>query len=107
MLALVWTIALLGVFLKLKYKHRLKALRVATYLVMGWLVVLTGDALVASLPEDGLWLLAVGGVVYTLGVVFYLGHKIPYNHAIWHCFVLGGSVCHFFAVYHYVMPISA
>lgn len=104
MLMLVWGIAFFGIFLKLKFKHRFALLRVATYLVMGWLVVLTGDDLLASVPKGGIILLALGGIVYTVGVVFYLGKKIPYNHAIWHLFVLGGSACHFLSVYYYVLP---
>jgi hemolysin III len=104
MFVLIWGIAFLGIFLKLRFKHRFKIMRVATYLVMGWLVVLTGDDLLASVPEGGLFLLALGGVIYTLGVIFYLGKRIPYNHAIWHMFVLGGSTCHFFSVYFYVLP---
>lgn len=104
MFAVVWGIALVGIILKLKFKHRLKALRVATYLVMGWLVVLTGQDLVVALPHDGLTLLAIGGAVYTLGVIFYIGKRIPFNHAIWHLFVLSGSACHYFTIYYYVLP---
>jgi len=104
LLAVVWGIAFFGVFLKLKYKHRLQPLRVATYIVMGWLIVLSGDELTSSLPEGGLNLLILGGVIYTVGVIFYVFERIPYNHAIWHVFVLGGSVCHFFSVYLYVLP---
>lgn len=104
MFALVWGIAIFGIFLKIKFKHRFSLLRVATYIVMGWLVVLTGDELFAALPEDGIFLLTLGGIIYTLGVIFYLGERIPYNHAIWHMFVLGGSICHFFSIYYYVLP---
>jgi hemolysin III len=102
---IIWGIAAFGILLKVRFKHRFKILRVATYLVMGWLVVLTLDDLKAALPSDGLNLLFAGGLVYTLGVFFYLNKRIPYNHAIWHLFVLGGSVCHFFSIYFYVMPI--
>ena len=106
MFALVWGIAIFGIFLKIKFKHRFSLLRVATYIVMGWLVVLTGDELFAVLPEGGIFLLALGGIIYTLGVIFYLGERIPYNHAIWHVFVLGGSTCHFFSIYYYVLPVD-
>ncbi|MCP5163316.1 MAG: hemolysin III family protein [Hahellaceae bacterium] len=102
----VWLIALAGIILKLLFQHRFKALRVATYLVMGWLVVMASNSLMSNIEAGGLWLLLAGGLAYTVGVVFYLGHKIPYNHAIWHLFVLGGSICHYFAVYFYVMPMA-
>lgn len=101
---IIWGIAFFGILLKLKFKHRFKLLRVATYLVMGWLVVLTIDDLKAGLSSEGLSLLISGGVIYTLGVIFYLNKRIPYSHAIWHLFVLGGSVCHFFSIYFYVAP---
>ena len=100
LLALVWGIAFFGIFLKIRFKHRFSLLRVASYLLMGWLVILSAEDLLASVPEGGVFLLALGGIIYTLGVVFYLVERIPYNHAIWHLFVLGGSICHFFSVYY-------
>ena len=106
LLLVVWGIAFFGIFLKLRFKHRLAFLRVATYLVMGWLVILSGDDLISSLPEGGLFLLALGGLIYTVGVIFYVFDRIPYNHAIWHVFVLAGSACHFFSVYYYVLPLN-
>ncbi len=102
---IIWGIAVFGILLKVQFKHRFHLLRVATYLVMGWLVILTFDALKASLASGGLNLLIAGGVVYTLGVIFYLYERIPYSHAIWHLFVLGGSVCHYFSIYLYVSPV--
>ena len=69
---------------------------------MGWLVVLTFDDLKSTLAPNGLNLLFAGGIVYTLGVFFYLYERIPYSHAIWHLFVLGGSLCHFLSIYFYV-----
>lgn len=101
---IIWGIALFGILLKVKFKHRFKFLRVSTYLVMGWLVVLTFSDLKAALDPEGLNLLIAGGIVYTLGVFFYLVERIPYSHAIWHLFVLGGSMCHFFSIYGYVFP---
>ena len=99
---IIWGIAAFGILLKVKFKHRFHLLRVATYLVMGWLVVLTFDDLTASLASDGLKLLIAGGLIYTFGVIFYLYKQMPYSHAIWHLFVLGGSVCHFLSIYFYV-----
>lgn len=106
MFVAVWGIAIAGIILKMVFGHRFHNLRLATYLVMGWLVVLAGSDLVDSLASGGLTLLIIGGLTYTLGVIFYIGEKIPYNHAIWHLFVLGGSVCHYFAVYYYVLPVA-
>ncbi|WP_250655718.1 PAQR family membrane homeostasis protein TrhA [Alkalimarinus coralli] len=106
MFAAVWGIALLGIILKIVFKHRFHNLRLATYLIMGWLVVLAGADLVNSIASGGLTLLIAGGVTYTLGIIFYVGDRIPFNHAIWHLFVLGGSAFHYFAVYYYVLPIA-
>ena len=107
LLATVWSLALAGIACKLAWPHRFEALRVALYLVMGWLVVLAGDTLAASLSTTGLALLVAGGVTYTLGVVFYAVSAIPFNHAIWHLFVMGGSTCHYFAVVTAVLPFVA
>ena len=65
------------------------------------------EPLMAALPSAGIWLLAAGGVVYSLGVIFYLWERIPYNHAIWHLFVLGGTALQFFSVLFYVLPAGA
>jgi len=106
LLATVWSLALAGIACKLAWPHRFEALRVAIYLLMGWLIVLAGDSLAASLSATGLALLVAGGVTYTLGVVFYAVSAIPFNHAIWHLFVMGGSTCHYFAVVTAVLPFA-
>ncbi len=107
MMAAIWGIAAAGITLKLAFPLRFHLLRVASYVLMGWLVMLSGAELMEVLPSDGMTLLAVGGIVYTVGVVFYLGHSIPFNHAIWHLFVLGGSVFHFLSIYLYVLPVTS
>lgn len=104
---LVWGLAAFGITLKIKYRNRFTVLRVATYVVMGWLALLAGNELTASMASGGFMLLLIGGLVYTVGVIFYVFHQIPYNHAIWHLFVLGGSACHYFAIYYYVLPQQA
>ncbi len=104
--AIVWGLALAGIACKLAWPHRFTALRVAIYLVMGWLIVFAGDTLSANLPTAGIVLLTAGGITYTLGVVFFAISAIPFNHAIWHLFVLGGSTCHYFAVYAAVLPFG-
>lgn len=100
----VWTLALLGIACKLCWPHRFAVLRVAIYLLMGWMIVLASGEMVTSLSPTGITLLAAGGITYTLGVVFYAVRAIPYNHAIWHLFVIAGSVCHYFAIYSTVLP---
>lgn len=101
--AVIWGLAIAGIALKLVFGHRFKPLQITIYLLMGWLVVVASKDLAQSMSEMGLELVVAGGVTYTLGVVFYLIKKIPYNHAIWHLFVVGGSTCHFFAIYHGVL----
>lgn len=105
--AVVWTLALGGIALKLIWPHRFGALRVAVYLVMGWLIVMAAGELGERLSTTGLGLLIAGGVTYTVGVLFYAIPAIPFHHAIWHLFVLGGSICHYFAVYTAVLPFKA
>ena len=104
--ATVWGLALLGIGAKISWPDRFEALRVTIYLVMGWLMVFFFDAMTASLPPEGVHLLVAGGIIYTVGVVFYAISAIPYGHAIWHLFVLAGSVCHFLAIYHGVLSYS-
>ena len=102
--AAIWALALAGVVFKLFFTGRFKLLSTLIYIAMGWLV------LVAIVPVfralDGWtfgWLLA-GGVSYTLGTVFYHRPSLPYSHAIWHLFVIAGSVCHYIAVMAQVLP---
>ncbi|WP_338558046.1 hemolysin III family protein [Erwinia sp. E_sp_B04_7] len=102
LMAVIWSLALLGVLFKLAFVHRFEALSVITYLLMGWLSLIVVYQLALKLSPGGIWLLAAGGIIYSLGVIFYVSKRIPYNHAIWHGFVLGGSVCHFLAIYLYV-----
>jgi hemolysin III len=73
------------------------------YLSMGWLAVVAIKPLLERLPAGGVWLLVSGGLAYTVGTIFYGMKKVPYTHAVWHLFVLGGSICHFLAVALYVV----
>ncbi|MCL6413707.1 hemolysin III family protein, partial [Pantoea agglomerans] len=102
LMVVIWSMALLCVIFKLAFAHRFEVLSLITYLVMGWLSLVVIYQLVMKLAAGRVTLLAAGGVVYTLGVIFYACKRIPYNHAIWHGFVLGGSVCHFLAIYLYI-----
>lgn len=103
LMVVIWSLALAGIVFKLVFIHRFKVLSLVTYLLMGWLSVIVIYQLTLKLASGGVWLLAAGGIIYTLGVIFYVAKRIPYNHAIWHGFVLGGSICHFLAIYLYVL----
>ncbi len=105
LMIVIWTIALIGILMKVAFIHRFKRLSLTTYLVMGWLSLIVIYQLAITLEIGGLTLLAVGGLIYSLGVIFYVSKRIPFNHAIWHGFVLAGCVCHFFAIYYFVEPI--
>ncbi len=102
LMVVIWSLALVGVLFKLFFVHRFEALSVITYLLMGWLSLVVIYQLAMKLSAGGVWLLAAGGIICSLGVIFYVSKRIPYNHAIWHGFVLGGSICHFLAIYFYI-----
>ena len=98
LLAVVWTIAAIGIALKLLAPRFLGGLSIALYLVQGWAVLATWEPLMLALPGRVLTLLMAGGVLYTVGVVFHLWDRLPYQNAIWHGFVLLAASCHFAAV---------
>jgi hemolysin III len=104
--AIVWSLAALGTIIELSQLARFRRVMVALYIAMGWVGLIAIKPLVAALPAAGLWLLFGGGVSYTLGVVFYRWHSLRYHHAVWHLFVLGGSVLQYFAVLYYVLPAA-
>ncbi len=96
--AVIWGLAMAGILFKVWFVEHFSVLSTVVYVLMGWLALVAVKPMLLSIPHSGLlWLLA-GGVLYTVGVVFYAWKKIPYNHAIWHGFVLAGSTCHYFAV---------
>jgi hemolysin III len=105
LMVVIWSIALVGIIMKLAFVYRFKKLSLVTYLLMGWLSLIVIYQLAMNLEMGGLVLLGIGGLIYSLGVVFYVAKRIPYNHAIWHGFVLAGCACHFFAIYLYVQPV--
>ncbi|HEX2188468.1 MAG TPA: hemolysin III family protein [Longimicrobiaceae bacterium] len=100
----VWGLAVAGVVFKLFCTGRFRRLSTAIYLAMGWLVVVATGPLLRTLPASTLLWLVAGGLAYTAGTFFYLSRRVPYAHAIWHLFVLGGSVCHFVAVLTRLLP---
>ncbi|MBN2810061.1 MAG: hemolysin III family protein [Deltaproteobacteria bacterium] len=104
LLGVIWSLALFGTVLECTPLKRYRLAAVILYLGMGWTIVGAFKPLLALVPRGGLQLLLAGGVSYTVGVLFYVWRRLPYNHAVWHLFVLAGSACHFFAVLLYVLP---
>ncbi|MFQ2649503.1 PAQR family membrane homeostasis protein TrhA [Aeromonas caviae] len=102
LMVVIWGLALAGVVFKLIFINRFKKVSLFTYLMLGWLSLVVIYQLYLHLDGTGLLLLGLGGLIYSLGVIFYVVKRIPYNHAIWHLFVLGGSLCHFMAIYGYI-----
>ncbi len=100
----VWGLALVGIVMKFWFAGRFNFISTLIYLGMGWLVMIAIKPMSSALPQAGLVWLIAGGVSYSGGTAFYLWGKLPYHHAIWHVFVLGGSVCHWIAVYGWVLP---
>lgn len=100
---IVWGLALVGTVVHLTSLRRFHGVMVGLYLLMGWSVLIALAPLINAMPPAGLGLLVAGGLSYTFGVVFYVAKRLPFNHAIWHLFVLAGSVLHFFTVMYYVI----
>ena len=94
----VWGMALVGILFKVFFIHRFALVSTLAYVAMGWICVLAFGQMLDHVPPSGMIWLVTGGVVYTVGVVFYVLRRIPYGHAVWHLFVLAGAICHFFAI---------
>lgn len=105
--AAIWTLAAIGVVFKLFFTGRFKGLSTLIYIGMGWIVIFAIKPMVSQVGAVTLAWLFAGGIAYTAGTIFYMSRRIPYAHAIWHVFVLIGSVCHFVAVSMQVLPASA
>ena len=100
----IWGLAIAGVVFKIFFTGRFNAVSTIVYVLMGWLIVIAIVPLFENLPTAGLIWLVAGGLSYSVGAVFFMFDRLPFNHAIFHFLVLGGSVCHFFAVFLYVIP---
>lgn len=98
-LIIMWAVIAIGVVLKIFFTGRFETFSVISYLTLGWMAVFVFKDFVQAAPENVQYLILFGGLSYTFGVIFYAWHKIPYNHAIWHLFVLAGSTFHFFAIH--------
>lgn len=102
---ILWGLTLIGSLLKIFFVDRFESLSTAIYIAMGWIALIAIKPFLALMPQGALaWILA-GGAFYTLGVIFFLWERLRFNHAIWHLFVLAGSICHFTAVLLYVVPL--
>ena len=99
----VWGIAIFGVILKIFFTGKFEIFSTLLYLIMGWLIVFDFSYLSEMIGTNGIWFLFLGGMSYTIGIVFYAIDKIPYNHVIWHLFVLSGAIFHFFMIFNYVI----
>ena len=102
--AIIWTLAIAGIVFKVLLGSKYKRLSICTYILMGWLVLVASKELAESISVKGIYWLVAGGLLYTVGTLFYLWKRLPFNHAIWHLFVLGGCACHFFAILFHVLP---
>lgn len=101
---IVWGLAIGGVVFKLFFTGRFEIVSTIIYLGMGWLAIVAIKPIYEALPATGLAWLVAGGLSYTLGVIFYMWDRLRFGHAVWHLFVLGGSICHFFLILFYVVP---
>lgn len=98
MLAVIWTCTIAGIILKAFFTGKKDILSTVLYIVMGWLIIIAIKTMYLKMTALGFVMLVAGGVLYTLGTIFYSWDGLKFNHGIWHLFVIGGSVCHFFAV---------
>lgn len=103
----VWALAFIGSMLEFAWLRRHRGLAVLLYVGMGWIGLLAFKPLIAHVQVGGIVLLIGGGLAYTLGVPFYLWRKLPFQHSLWHGFVLAGSVLHYLAVLLYVLPVAS
>ncbi|UXP33306.1 hemolysin III family protein [Reichenbachiella agarivorans] len=98
-----WTMAIIGIVLKVFYTGRYNALSTALYAVMGWIIVIKLDLIKSVMPESAFWLLASGGLCYTVGIAFYIvDYRMKFSHFIWHLFVMAGSILHFLMMVMYI-----
>jgi hemolysin III len=102
LLVTIWTLAVAGIVLKSVFIGRFRKISLAVYLLMGWMIVLAAREVWLKVPHGALVYVAVGGGLYTLGTVFFAWRRLPFNHAVWHLFVLGGSVAHYLGILLYL-----
>jgi len=100
---IVWGMAVLGILFKIFFVKRFVFLSTLIYIIMGWMIIIGINPLMQNIDPNGIFWLVTGGILYTLGTVFYIWRKFRYHHAVWHLFVLAGSFCHFWCVLFYVI----
>ncbi len=103
-LVFIWSVALIGSIIKVFFTGRFNKVTTLAYVAMGWSAVFMIGTIAKTMGSMGLMWIVLGGVIYTVGVIPYLWHRLPYNHAIWHLFVMAGSLCHFLGILWYVVP---
>lgn len=102
----LWSLALLGIISKVWVGHRHPRLSLASYLLMGWLMIIAVPQLIDAIGLEGMMWVVAGGVLYTVGAFFYMAKRLYFHHVIWHLFVLAGAACHFLAVVLFVLPAN-
>ena len=95
---ILWAIVFFGSYMKIRNPRQQPKWMVGLYVAMGWTLLFILPAMIHNIPERGLWFILAGGLAYTIGVIFYLWRRMKFSHAVWHLFVIGGTVCFFFAV---------
>ena len=100
---IIWGVTVIGILLNAISLEKFKVISLICYVLMGWGIVLSIKPLAQNLPTGGLWLLIAGGLVYTVGIIFYVMKKYRYMHSVWHLFVLAGSICHYFSILLFVL----
>lgn len=98
LLSVLWGLTILGIFFKIFFIGRFEVVSLIIYFLMGWIFVIGGKRFVSAVPADVLTFIVIGGVLYSIGIIFYLWQKFIWHHAVWHFFVLAAAVCHYVAV---------
>lgn len=101
----IWGLAVMGILLEVFLQQKYRFITIGLYVAMGWTIVIAVKPMLSSVAPGGMWLLLAGGLCYTLGIPFYIRKSMPFNHAIWHVFVLAGSIFQFFSILLYVIPV--
>jgi len=104
MMIVIWTLAIVGIVLKAIFIGRFRRASLVVYLLMGWMIVIAAREVWLRVPHRALIYIAIGGGFYTLGTIFFGWKRLPFNHAIWHLFVLAGSAAHYFGILFYLTP---
>ena len=103
MFGIIWAMAVIGIILNSIDLEKFRIFSLVCYVVMGWAIIFTIKPIISARPFMGVFLLVLGGIIYTVGVIFYVLKKYKYMHSVWHLFVLGGSICHYLSILLYVV----